>query len=119
MLESVPRPPRLNRRESGERRLLDVVVVAVDIRVGVVRDIVLHTPGVATEAEKRIRRPPDEVVVAAALEVGPMVRVVLDAEGNVCCAGAKTAETPSNRHRIRLRKEENRPGTDDEPHGDR
>src|SRR6476660_8221238 len=109
MLESVPRPPRLNRRESGERRLLDVVVVAVDIRIGVVRDIVLHTPGVATEAEARVRRPPDEVGLAAALEGRTMVCVLLDAEGNVLCDGTATTETPSNCHRIRLRKEKNRP----------
>src|SRR4029077_19657574 len=43
----------------------------------------------------------------------------LDAEGNEGGADEKTAETPSNCHRIRLRKEENRPGADDESHGDR
>jgi hypothetical protein len=48
-----------------------------------------------------------------------MVCVVLDAEGNECGADEKTAETPSNCHRIRLRKEENRPGAEDESNGDR
>jgi len=48
-----------------------------------------------------------------------MVCVVLDAEGNECGAGEQTAETPSNCHRIWLSKEENRPGADNESHGDR
>jgi hypothetical protein len=48
-----------------------------------------------------------------------MVCVVLDAEGNECGADEKTAETPSNCHLVRLRKEENCPRAEDESHGDR
>ena len=80
VLEPVPRLRRLRRREPRERRLADVVVVAVDVRVRVVRDVVLDAPRVAAEAEQRVGGPAHQVVEAPRAEVGAVVRVVLDAE---------------------------------------
>ena len=45
-----------------------------------VRNVVLDAPGIAAEAEQRVRAPAEQVVVAAGAEVGAVVRVVLDAE---------------------------------------
>ena len=77
----LPELARLLRgREACERHLRDVVIVAIDIRVGVMRDVVLHPPGVAREAEQRVGGPADKVVQAFAAEVRAVICVVLDAE---------------------------------------
>ena len=55
VLEAIPRPRGLGRDEPGDRHLRDVVVVAVDVRVRVVRDVVPHAPGVARDPEQRVR----------------------------------------------------------------
>ena len=72
----------LRRNETDERRLADVVVVAVDVRVRVMGDVVLDAPGVAREAEHRVGRPAHQVVEAPRAEVGAVVRVVLDAKAD-------------------------------------
>ena len=80
LLKPVPRPRGLRRREPGDRHLGDVVVVAVDVRVRVVRDVVLDAPRIAAEPEERVRRPAEQVVVAPLPEIRAVIRVVLYAE---------------------------------------
>ena len=52
----------------------------------------LNTPGVAREAEQRVRRPPHEVVPAPLLEIGAVIRVMLHAEGGQHRAGNEAQE---------------------------
>ena len=82
VLQPVPALRRLVRRQAREGSLVDVVVVAVDVGVGVVRDVVLDPPGVAREADERVRRPAHQVVQAPRAEVRAVVRVVLHAEAD-------------------------------------
>ena len=80
VLEPVPPPGLLRGSEPRQRDLAHVVVTPVDVRIGVVRHVVLDSPRVAAEAEQRIGGPAEQMVVAALSKERPMVRVVLHAQ---------------------------------------
>ena len=92
VLQPVPAARRLRRHETRERHLADVVVVAVDVRVRVVGDVVLDAPRVAAEPEQRVRAPAEQVIEAPRPEVGAVVRVVLDAEARSASSRARAGE---------------------------
>ena len=81
MLEAMKAVARLGRGKAGKRQEVDVVVRAVDVRVGVMRDVVLAAPDVRA-GPQYVERYPHQPVDGAVGRVGAVVGVMLDAEAN-------------------------------------
>lgn len=110
LLEAVPGLRLLVGREARERNLGRVVVEAVNVGVGVVGNVVLITPGVAREAEQRVRRPRHEVVQAPLLEIGAVIRVMLHAERGQHRAGNEAQEAEGSDDDARVQDDQDAPG---------
>ena len=82
MLQPVPAPRPLARRQPCKRCLVDVVVVAVDVGVRVMGNVVLDPPCVAAESQQRISRPAHQVIQATPTEIRAVVGVVLNAKAD-------------------------------------
>lgn len=77
--------------------MTDVVVTAVDVRVGVMRHVVLDPPRITAEPEQRISGPAKQMVVARLPKVRTVVCVVLNAQRGQRHAARKTGKA-SNDH---------------------
>ena len=119
VLEAIPRPRRLSGDEPRDRHLRDVVVVPVDVRVRVMRDVVPDAPGVARDPEQRIGAPAQQVVVARAAERRAVVCVVLHAEAREDGAGHQGEEEQRRQHPVVRAEHEQGPGDDDQADRDR
>ena len=109
VLEPVPRPGLLRRREPRDRYLAHIVVTTVDVRVGVVRHVVLDPPRIAAEPEQRISRPAQQMVVALLPKERPVVRVVLNAQRGQDQAERETGKAGRDHQELVGRHEQARP----------